>query len=119
MSTTNFEHPAESTRLQTNETFTEEEPTVKCSSCTYECNSDTLMICHMKTHSEQRNFSCDKCDYRTSSMDENVNHENSLNVTVIQTAIDEIVDLPTKKRKNTGERCNRSNVKKMKYKLHD
>ena len=32
-------------------------------------------------------------------MHENVNHENSLNVTVIQTAIDEIVDLPTKKRK--------------------
>ena len=32
-------------------------------------------------------------------MHENVNHENSLNVTVIQTAIDENVDLPTKKRK--------------------
>ena len=37
-------------------------------------------------------------------MHENVN-ENSLNVTVIQTAIEEIVDLPTKKRKILEKFC--------------
>ena len=38
--------------------------------------------------------------------------------TVIEAAVDEIVDLKRCKRKNV-DNCNRSNVKKMKYRLYD
>ena len=51
MNKTNLEHPAESKRLNTIETFTEEELTLECNSCSNECNWDTLLIYHKKSYS--------------------------------------------------------------------
>ena len=59
-------------------------------------------------------------DFQQTTMDELIIHENithfdSIDVTVIEAAVDEIVDLKICKRKNV-ENCN---VKKMKYRLYD
>ena len=49
---------------------------------------------------------------------ESVNHFDSIDVIVIEAAVDEIVNINRGKRKNVKS-WNRSNIKKIKYRLYD
>ena len=79
-------------------------------------------------------YQCERCEFNSSYMDELIMHANTKhianyvndaegdsnypNVTIIDDSVEEIVDLVTKKRKYANN-CNRSDVKRLKYKLYD
>ena len=84
----------------------------------------------IETHKDHK-YKCDECEFNSSYMDEllmhvNLNHRgdrdesssySSINVTVVDTPVECIMNLSRKRK--VGDNCNRSNVKKMKYRLYD
>ena len=64
---------------------------------------------------------CTDCGYEAESLDCLIMHENqehyTLSVTIIESAVDKIIDLPKKKRKKPDTNIN-SNIKKLKYRLY-
>ena len=120
MSEEEFMHRAESTALNI-ETISSVEIQKICQICTHECGSESLFELHMKEHEESRKFKCTDCTFVAESLDCLIMHENmehySLSVTSVESAIEEIIDLPQRKRKNTDRNLN-SNVKKLKYRLY-
>ena len=125
MESDEFDNVAESTRLTLSMAHSLEnlEETIQCTECNYRCNSDTLMMHHKKEHNSRDRYQCEKCDYAACIMDDlqmhvNVHHENdSLMVSTIEESVDDIFDMPNRKRKY-GQ-CNRSYAKKLKYRLYD
>ena len=113
--------PAESTRIRIDST--EDAVTVfPCNICGFECGSDTLLLVHNRSHhGEGRQFNCSDCSYEARTMDALIRHENvdhnTLIVTVLE-AVEEIIDLPVRKRRREGT-SNSRNVKRLKYRLYD
>ena len=103
MSDEDFIHRAESTGINLETTSTVENLKI-CHICTHECASESLLELHMQEHREARKFKCTDCGYEAESLDCLIMHENqehySLSVTNIESAVEEIIDLPKKKRKN-------------------
>ena len=99
------------------------EETLNCKNCDFACNSDTLLLVQMQKHKTNRVFSCEKCSFPANTMDElildeSVNHFDSIDVTVIEAAVDEIVNRHRGKRKNVKS-WNISNINKIKYRIYD
>ena len=123
MEVSNFENVAESTPLQCSITNTDF--SVQCKECNYHCSSESLIRLHMKDHRGTNSYPCDKCDFRTCSMDElfmhmNLKHRENESLTVTRpddSTCYNITDLSTRKRK-FGQ-CNRSYAKRLKYMLYD
>ena len=113
------EHPAESTRMTQSVNF--EESSASCDICGCECASDTLLLLHINgNHKEKADFNCTDSSYAAGSIDEMIMHENmahtSLSVTTIENAVEDIIDLPLKRKRKQES----SNIpcKKLKYRLY-
>ena len=117
-------HPAESTRIRMDSTEYEETAFL-CNLCGFECGSDTLLLVHNQSKHGQggRKFHCSDCSYDAGTMDALIMHENmhhnTLSVTVLEAAVDEIIDLPVRTRRREVGSTRSINVKKLKYRLYD
>ena len=117
-------HPAESTRIRMDSTEYEETAFL-CNLCGFECGSDTLLLVHNQSKHGQggRKFHCSDCSYDAGTMDALIMHENmhhnTLSVTVLEAAVDEIIDFPVRKRRREVGSTRSINVKKLKYRLYD
>ena len=94
MSDEDFIHRAESTGINI-ETISTVENLKICHICTHECASESLFELHRAARKSD-------CGYEAESLDCLIMHENQehygLSVTIIESAVDEIVDLPKKKK---------------------
>ena len=113
------EHPAESTRMSHSVNY--EEASASCNICGCECASDTLLLLHINGHHiEKAAFNCTECSYAAGSLDEMIMHENmahtSLSVTIIENAVEEIIDLPSKRKRR--EESSNIPCKKLKYRFY-
>ena len=119
MEESNFENVAESTQLQfTQCSFTNTEVSVQCEEYNYHRSSESLLRLHMKDHRGKTSYPCDKCDFKTCSMDElvmhmNLNHREHESLTVTR------LDDSTCYNITDFGQCNRSYAKRLKYMLYD
>ena len=75
----------------------------------------------MQKHKANHVFSCENCSFSAKTMGElilqkSVNHFDSIDVTVIEAAVDEIFNIQIGKRQKV-QNCNRYNINKIKYRL--
>ena len=127
MGNSDFHNKAESTQVinVTPISVSNEEISIYCYECNYQCASETLLTLHMKKHRSVSTYQCDKCEFSTSSMDGLLIHKSSdhieqeiLSISRIDvSACAEMLDLSSRKRK-FGQ-CDRSYAKRLKYKLYD